>query len=577
MILHALYDYFANRVSIPPCYQEKEIPFLVILDKEGNFKDWQDTRYIDGRIKRSRVCVVPREVKRSGSKAWGKANLLWDTPAYVFGVSVKDQKTATKKHHTFISKFNTTFSDMKNDDGILAVASFLNRSDFNAAKKHPTWLDVLETDGYISFKLEGEEPLICESAATKEIVAKKREGKYKAICLVTGEKDEIATLHNVIKGVYGAQSTGANIVSFNLPAFESYDMKKGFNAQIGINAEFAYITSLNKLLSKDSRQRLLVGDSTAIFWAERENMMEQWFADFFGEAPKETSDQDIKEIRALFESLKNGTLPSLSDTTKFFVLGLAPNASRISIRFWYEGSVKEIAERIRQHYQDCEIIHGPKETDYLSLFRLLVSTAIQGKSDNIQANLAGDIIKAVLAGTPYPAHLLNMVLNRIKAEQSKKNSKTGKAERNVTYARAALIKAVLVRNARFYNRNEKEVGMSLDKSNNNPGYRLGRLFAVMEKTQANAAGGWDKLNSTIRDRFYGAASSTPSAVFPLLLRLKNHHISKIENRGTAMNLEKEIGEIMEGLSDFPSHLTLQDQGRFAVGYYHQRQDFFTKK
>ena len=115
--------------------------------------------------------------------------------------------------------------------------------------------------------------------------------------------------------------------------------------------------------------------------------------------------------------------------------------------------------------------------------------------------------------------------------------------------------------------------MALDVTNTNPGYRLGRLFAVLEKIQEEASPG---INATIRDRFYGSASGTPVAAFPHLMKLKNHHLAKLENRGRAVNLEKIVGEIMDGLDDFPTHLSLQDQGRFAVGYYHQRQDFFKK-
>jgi CRISPR-associated protein Csd1 len=232
------------------------------------------------------------------------------------------------------------------------------------------------------------------------------------------------------------------------------------------------------------------------------------------------------------------------------------------VRFWYEGTVQQILDHIEQHFDDCTIIHGPKQPETLSLFRLLVSTAVQGKSENIQPNLAGDMMRAILAGTPYPKSLLSSAIRRVRAE------------REITYPRAALIKAVLARDARYYNSNQKEVGMSLDITNNNTGYRLGRLFAVLEKVQEEANPG---LNATIRDRFYGAASSTPVAVFALLMKLKNHHIAKLENRGRAINFEKLIGEIMSGISEFPAQLPLPDQGRFAVGYYHQRQDFFITK
>jgi CRISPR-associated protein Csd1 len=242
------------------------------------------------------------------------------------------------------------------------------------------------------------------------------------------------------------------------------------------------------------------------------------------------------------------------------------------VRFWLEGSIKDFKQRICQHFEDIAIVHGPNEADYLSLFRLLVSTATEGKADNIQPNLGGDMMRAILNGTPYPRTLLNAVIRRIKAEQSKRGS-DGRVLPNVTHARAALIKGILVRNARFNHSKSKEVSVSLDKENSNVGYRLGRLFAVLERTQQAAQG---DLNATIRDRFYGAASTTPVSVFPRLLKLKNHHLAKLDNKGQAVSLEREIGSILDGITTFPNHLSLDDQGRFAIGYYHQRQDFFTK-
>jgi CRISPR-associated protein Csd1 len=211
------------------------------------------------------------------------------------------------------------------------------------------------------------------------------------------------------------------------------------------------------------------------------------------------------------------------------------------------------------------MVHGPKQPEYLSLFRLLVSTATQSKAENVPPNLAGDFMKAILAGTPYPHTLLATAVRRCRAEQ------------DVSYPRAALIKACLTRANRYYSPDEKEVGMSLDTTNTSPGYLLGRLFAVLERAQESASPG---INATIRDRFYGAASGTPVAVFPHLMKLKNHHIAKLEYKGQVVNLERQIGEIVAKLdaeSAFPPHLSLQEQGRFAVGYYHQRQDFFTKK
>jgi CRISPR-associated protein Csd1 len=345
--------------------------------------------------------------------------------------------------------------------------------------------------------------------------------------------------------------------------FDSYGKQQSYNAPTSKKAAFAYTTALNQMLARDSRQKIFVGDATTVFWAERKNPLEDVFSDVFGEPVKENPDSQTAAVRTLYNAPESGAPPLDEDLTPFYVLGLAPNAARIAVCFWYPGTVGEAARHIKQHFDDCAIVHSPKQPDHLSLFRLLVSTALLGKSENIPPNLAGDFMKSILAGTAYPHTLLTSALRRCRAEQ------------DVSYSRAALIKACLIRSNK--NNSEKEVGMSLDTTNINPGYLLGRLFAALERAQENASPG---INATIRDRFYGAASSTPVAVFPHLMKLKVHHIAKLENRGQAVNLERLIGEIMDKVAAnhaFPSHLNLQDQGRFAVGYYHQRQDFFTKK
>jgi CRISPR-associated protein Csd1 len=285
-------------------------------------------------------------------------------------------------------------------------------------------------------------------------------------------------------------------------------------------------------------------------------------ADFFSEPPKDDPDRGGEAVRLLHESVQKGSYAVSDKDTRFYVLGLAPNAKRISVRFWHVGTVPEMAARFDQHFQDIAIAHGQRDKDALSLFRLLVATAGQGKSENIPPNLAGDTMRAILEGTPYPATLLQAAVRRNRAEQE------------VTYPRAAIIKASLNRMLRFNNpTQEKEITMSLDPANNNIGYRLGRLFAALEKVQSDANPG---LNATIRDRFYGAASSTPVTVFGNLLRLSQHHLSKLSD-GLRITREREIQEIMAEIGDFPAHLHMADQGRFAIGYYHQMQDFFTKK
>lgn len=577
MILQALTGYYTrlaeeNRHAVAPeGFERREIPFVIEISEEGDLVTILDTRDGTGKNKRGRIFTVPKGVKKTSGIA---SNLLWDTPNYVLGIPRKEAKKESKKDPAalaheqkkcFMEKIEKSLPGVLSDPGIRAVLAFLKRSEYPDLFAHPSWEEVADSGAVLSFKLASDNCLVCERPAVLEELSTSITATGKSdsrqVCLVTGLKDDPTRLHTAIKGVWGAQTSGANIVSFNLDAFRSYGKEQGLNAPVGKKAEFAYTTALNTLLRKDSRQRLQVGDCSTVFWAEQSNTIEDLFAELFGEPAKENPEQLTQAVRALYAAPHAGAPPLDQDLTPFFVLGLAPNAARIAIRFWHAGTVGETARHIRRHFEDCAIIHGPNQPEYLSLFRLLVSTAPQGKSENIVPNLAGEFMKAILAGTPYPQTLLSSAVRRCRAE------------REIGYPRAALIKAVLTRTSRYYKSTEQEVGMALDITNTNPGYRLGRLFAVLEKIQEEASPG---INATIRDRFYGAASGTPVAAFPHLMKLKNHHLSKLENRGRAVNLEKIVGEIMEGINDFPTHLSLQDQGRFAVGYYHQRQDFFKK-
>jgi len=573
MILNALNDYYHRLRSeglaavASRGFQMQTIPFVIVVSRDGNFVALWDTRSGEGKGKTARAFTVPKAVKKTSGIA---ANLLWDVPGYVLARPKPDPKKdpaklaarAIEQHHCFISTIRERFGPEPADEGVAAVLRYLEGSCYDSLYEHPAWPEIEASGANLSFQLEGESCLVCERPAVVTALQKLSHGGAKDVqtCLVSGLVDEPARLHTAIKGVYGAQTSGANIVSFNLPAFKSYGKDQSFNAPVGKRAEFAYTTALNHLLRKGSSQRLQVGDASTVFWAEKRHEFEDVFTSLFGEPPKGEPEQDYKQLVATFRAPEIGAPPQLDPATRFFVLGLAPNAARIAVRFWYAGNVGDLAGKLEQHFDDIAMIHSPKQPSYLSLFRLLVATAAQGKAENIPPNLAGEFMKAILTGAPYPQALLGAAIRRCRAE------------REVIYPRASLIKAILARAARYYQKIEKEVDVSLDTSNSNVGYRLGRLFAALEKIQEEANPG---INATIRDRFYGSASATPVAAFPHLMKLKNHHLSKLENRGRAVNLEKLIGEIMDNLDEFPPHMGLADQGRFAVGYYHQRQAFFT--
>ena len=306
-----------------------------------------------------------------------------------------------------------------------------------------------------------------------------------------------------------------------------------------------------------------VGDATTVFWSAKKDTFEEDFGYFWTEPDKDNPDRSTEAVASLFMSVDTGAFATDADDTKFYVLGLSPNAARISVRFWHIDTVAELAAHIRTYFEDLRIAHGARDKDDLSLWRLLISTAVQGKSENIVPNLAGNVMRCILEGLPLPETLLQATLLRTKAE------------RDVTYPRAKLIKGCHNRKLRKSNpNNERSLTMALDKENVSVGYRLGRLFAVLEKIQQEASPG---INATIRDKFYASASSTPSTVFGNLMRLKNHHLSKLENPGRRIWFEKLLAEIIADVPEFPAHLKLDDQGRFAIGYYHQVQDLWTKK
>ncbi|MFA7368922.1 MAG: type I-C CRISPR-associated protein Cas8c/Csd1, partial [Kiritimatiellales bacterium] len=510
-------------------------------------------------------------VPQGEKKAAGiKANLLWDAPQYLFGVpkgdSEKDVKRAREAFAAFRQRIEETFPEPVDDEGILAVKRFLDVGDFSALAATAEWAEIIEATPNLSFLLEGDTCLIAQRRAVLEqIMRPNASAGGLQTCLLTGEADIPARLNAAIKGVWGAQSSGANIVSFNLDAFCSFGKKQGLNAPIGERAAFAYTTALNHLLRRESRQRMQVGDASTVFWSKEPNPIEDDFSWLLGEPPKGEEEISCGKIRALLGAVKSGVLP-VEDDLPFYVLGLAPNASRIAVRFWCEDSVKEIKQKIARHFEDIEMVRAPHDREFLSLFQLLLSVSTESKADNIPPNLAGDVARAVLTGTPYPRTLLAGAVRRCKAEQK------------VTHARAALIKGVLTRNARFTKTTQKEVSVALDRTYDNIGYVLGRLFAVLERIQEQAQG--KGLNKTIRDTYFSAAASSPLVTFNRLDDLAIHYLAKIRNSGKSIKwLEILLGEVKNLIpkEGAPNILSLENQGRFSVGYYHQRQDFFTKK
>lgn len=584
MILQALNSYYQRLLVqgveglAPFGYSPEKISYEILLAPDGRVVDVNDIRDTSGKKPLPRMMIVPQPAKRTVDV---KSNFLWDKTSYVLGVSASS-KRADKEHEAFraLHQENLASTD---DPGLKALLSFLvawTPERFAAAPFKEEMLDA-----NVVFRLDGETCHLHERLAAQTVRAQLLGGedgvpRDLSYCLVTGERMPVARLHPAIKGVNGAQSSGASIVSFNLDSFTSYGKNQGENAPISEQAAFAYTTVLNHLLRRGdhNRQCIQIGDASVVFWAEAANADDAEQAEFTFSSLLNTGPDDGQEaarVHDVLEQISKGRPlheidPRLHEETRMFVLGLAPNASRISVRFWQEGTLGEFARRLAEHAQDLYLQPVPWKTPPTAR-RLVLATVPHRegaipKMDDAFNNLVGEFMRAILSGGLYPRSLLANTIMRIRTDG------------HLSGLRAALCKGILAREQRLgINNQNEEISVSLNKQSTSPGYRLGRLFAVLEAVQHSALGG--QVNATIRDRFYGAASAIPASVFPMLLRNTQNHIAKLrkDKPGLAVTLEKDIQEIIEGLSDsFPRSLRLEEQGRFAIGYYHQSQSRFIK-
>ena len=572
MILQALYEYYERKAADPDStiapigFEWKELPFLIIIDREGHAIRLEDNRKPVGKKRIGRRHLLPQSIGRSGKNAWQTSFLLWDHWGYVLGHpksdSDKDRATAEKQLETFTNRLMALPDSVKQTPDVAAVLRFYEQKEYYRVFDFENWPDCAEISGCnLSFQLQGETELVASCREVKEyqgsqaLLADDTE-QYEALCLISGKRDVVQRLHAATP-IPGGQSTG-KLVGFQKDSgFDSYGKEQGANAPVGKYAHTAYTTALNTLTKSDTN-KMALGDMTIVFWAQKPCMLEQAMPSFFVSPPKDKPDKGVKAVKQLYESLESGKLDTEENTNRFYVLGLAPNAARIAVRYWLTGTVAEFSTHLKAHFDDLEIVRSDMDAEYFSLHRLLAHTALEFKISNVPPNLAGEVARSVLEGRPYPQTLLHACVRRIRAEQ------------HVSRIRAAMLKACINRYNRFHNKTHEEViTVGLDKSNMNPAYRLGRLFALLERIQIESAKPVT-LNSTIRERYYGAASSTPITVFPKLLKLKNHHIAKLPS-GIQRMYEAMIGGIIEGLDaeKLPKQLPLDQQALFAIGYYHQ--------
>ena len=585
MILQSLDHYYyrllsetdgAGKPKVPDYgFSEEKIGWIIVLSREGDWIDLKPHLTTDKKPQ-PKLMNVPRAEKRTSGI---KSNFLWDKTAYTLGVNANPDKSAAKTQPFLLAE--DTFSAFRErhlellqkeqDDGLQALYQFLVKWQPSRFQDTSVADKINMLDSNIVFQLDGARRYIHESERARVLWAAllQNDDAETGLCLISGETAPIARLHPAIKGILGGQSSGGAIVSFNKESFESLGKEQGANAPISERAAFTYTTVLNYLLRRENRHCLTIGDASTVFWAEApDDSSAEAEEAFFFDMMTVTDGEENQKVFDILQQIAKGRplkeiAPNLHADTRFYILGLAPNASRISIRFWLNTTFGQLAQNLAAHWQDLAIEPCPWQTPP-SIWRLLIQTAPLGKTENISPVLAGEMTRAVINGTPYPMSLLSQLLARIRADG------------DANGLRIAMIKAILAR--KFRKGLIKEgVPMSLDKESKNPAYLLGRMFAVLERIQYQALG---DINAGIADRYYGSASAVPFSVFPRLLVGARHHLSRLrkDKPGLAVNLDKDLGEIIAALPEnYPRHFSIDEQGRFSIGYYQQKQSYFASK
>ncbi len=595
MILQALVNYFNRKQAekpeaMPPFgFEKSSVDYSIILDSDGSVigvqplselvkygKDNSKTKIVSQKRvvlkyalkkpkrKNDPIEIVP--VRTSGTAA----HFSYDNASYVLGIDSSLEEKKLKARRTWFAKVQHMVGDEIEDEGFQAFLKFIDSWNPN----DPKGIDSLEEleNKVILFSINSVSDLINERPKVKEAwlsFLKESKVAQKGICLISGMEAPISSTHSKIIGVKGTDKNRGSIVSFNIDSSESFGKKQNFNSPTSILSAFKYTTALNYLLSKDSNKNVQLGNTTTVFWAEKEDDMEYalpWVVSY-NRQPGDLEEASDLELERFLKAMKAGKTPNnmgFNDDVKFYILGLVPNKARISVRFWFPTTVGKLRDNLRKHLEDVSI-EGPR--DYPPSIWVIINETLKKKKDENTGRmkvlekmdtspvikLSGDLVTSIVTGKNYPSSLLWALLDRIKKDG------------DVSFTRLSMIKGLLIKNY------HKEVTMSLNKENVEVPYLLGRLFAMLEKAQEDASGGG--LNSTIKDKYFGSASATPRAVFPILFSLFAHWAKKGEHGGYH---EKLIAEIMEDLPDerFSASMPLEDQGLFFIGYYHQRNDFF---
>ncbi|MGM9709126.1 MAG: type I-C CRISPR-associated protein Cas8c/Csd1 [Prevotella sp.] len=585
MILKALYDYYNRSIeydnnSLPKFgMMNAKISFVIVIKRDGEFVRIKDER-TNGEGK---TFVLPKGVHNNGITPF----LFWDNCMYVIDYSnankplkeselsvpekVKKWKksldTARQKHKAFVEQCNKIYKETNHPD-FEAVVRFYEKDELVKLKGDDLWKEIEKSPIVnISFQLEGAKTLVACNPLLQNYVEK--DSEKKGICLITGKKTDLVRVATPTPLPFATSKNSASLVSFQKDyGFDSYGKTQAYNSPMSIEAEFGFSTALKQLISRDSRNKFTIGNRLFVFWASSKNEAsieaEESLFELLGFSvdDKDDPNANIMKVRKVFESIDSGVMRTDFDDY-FYILGLAPNLGRDVVVYWSETTLKDFAGKILQHFHDMEIHDTRKDKKpYTGIKKIVSSVSLDGDISKTAPNLPEAVVKSIFQGLPYPESLFQACIRRIRAEVALE--KNGKKINPVNIVRAAIIKAYLNRQ----NNNNKKIEIMLDKDNNNQGYLCGRLFAVLENLQFAA-----NKQDSIRSSYMNAASTTPSTVFSTILKLSNSHYGKLLAKGKrdlANFFDNQKKEIMAMLEEFPDTLELNDQGRFFLGYYHQK-------
>lgn len=582
MILNALVDYYEalvkqKRISAVGWCQEK-VSFALDISLEGELLAVIPLKREEERgnktISIPETMKVPVRVVRSSGIS---PNFLCDNSSYFLGINKKGKESraincflASKEYHTSILEDNESNSGK-------AVKAFYEKWNPEKARDNRVLQPyIAEITGGVNLVFRIHSKNYAQEEASIQKMWYKRSTQSRRFqsvrCLVTGEMDMPARLHGKIKGIPGAKSVGASLVSYNAPSFHSYgkESEKEIDVPVGEYAAFAYVTAINTLLG-DKEHCHHMGDTMVVYWSEKGNREPQDLMSLVMTHFLEQGDVD-SILNDVFEKLTRGEKIEAFDWNEtFYILGLAPNAARISVRFFLQNTIGQFFRNLQDHFERLRIVRAPFEKEYLSIHTLLKQTVNPNSRDKSASPLmTGAVLRAILNGTSYPRSFYQSVIRRVYTEQDD----SGKGLKKITRGRAAIIKACLTW---YIEGQEKEVlTVALNEQSNNRAYVLGRLFSILEKAQDQANPG---MNTTIKDRYFTSASTSPASVFPRLLQLSNFHIAKSKEKGKWIekDIQNLLGKLEVDKTPFPSYMTLNEQGLFILGYYHETQSRYEKK